>query len=643
MFSNCSLLRSIILLIFVVCSFSLQGQEVFTKKSAPKKALKWYKRAEIIPDDQSTKKEAAFNKLIEKYPGFVDPYIDLAFLHYQQNRLNRAKETVAKAIELDPEYKANHYLILANYCKELLDIDGEEQALQEFLTRTKSEKRKLAVSKRLKNLQAKREILKDIEPIQIKKLPTTINSVEHAEYKPVINLENDHIIFTRRINGQEDFYESFKKEDQWLEATAIKALNTPGNEGAHTISTDGKWIIFTKCDAPKRYRSCDLYIAKNDKGSWSEAQFMSNINTDAWESQASFSPDGNTIYFSSSRNGGQGGKDLYSIEYTNGSWGDVQNMGDVINTSGNEEAPFLHPDGQSLYFMSNGHPGLGGQDLFMSIKQFDGSWSEPINMGPAINSTKDEGGIFIDLQGEYAYFSKTEKGDQGKINSDVYRFKLPSKYKPQAATYVKFQLFDAISQKAISANVQIEELPSKQSKTEVIGKEGHVIIVNPEKTYRLTIEKENYIFHSEKARFDIETEELHPIEYEIFLNPIPVELVQDTLPPVALRNIEFESGKATLLPSSYSELNTLIKLMMEHPEMHVLLNGHTDNVGNTEDNVILSRQRAESVQQYLMQQGISMDKISIQAFGESRPIQSNDTAIGRAANRRIEFQIIYPN
>lgn len=635
---------SIYCIIFFSCLGSnLSGQEVFTKKNAPKKALKMYDKASSSNSNDLEKQEVSFEKIILKYPGFVDPHIDLAYVYYQQGLLAKAREKVEKAIELDPTYKSNHYLILANYCKELLDVSCEENALLQFLEISKSEKRNAKIKIRLEKLEAKKEILKDIEKITIKKLPSSINSIENPEYKPFLNLENDHIVFTRRVHGQEDFYESYKKGNQWSEAVPIADLNTPGNEGAHTISADGKWIIFTKCDAPKRYKSCDLYIAKNNNGQWDEAKFMSNINTNSWESQASFSPDGNTIYFSSSRTGGLGGKDLYFIEYKDKAWGEVQNLGEIINTTGNEESPFMHPDGQTLYFMSNGHPGLGGQDLFMSSRQFDGSWSEPLNMGPSINSTKDEGGIFIDLQGEFAYFSKTEKMENNKLDSDIYRFKLPKKFKPVSSSYVKISLIDAVSNQAISGKLQITEVQSKQQREENIDKSGYLLIVDTKKTFQLTIEKENYIFHSEKVVFEDDSEQLAPIEYKILLNPIPQEVKQDTLPPVALRNIEFETGKATLLESSFSELGRLIKLMSENTKMNVLINGHTDNVGNEEDNVILSRQRAESVQAYLINKGIPQGKVSIQAFGESRPIQSNETSIGRAANRRIEFQIIYPN
>ncbi|MDA9773577.1 OmpA family protein [Saprospiraceae bacterium] len=635
--------RYLLVTLAILASGFAMGQDVFNKKNAPKKALKKYEKLKSISGkDKLAKKEQALDKLLEKFPGFVDPYIDRAYIYYQQGNISDARQDVETAISLDSLYKADSYLILANYCKELLDVVCEKENLLLYVANTKSTKRKAVVQERIINLKYKEQILADYEAITLDKLPATINTTEHAEYKPVLSVDSKHMIFTRRLNGQEDFYESYLVDSSWTEAVAIEELNTEGNEGAHAISADNKWIIFTKCDAPKRYRSCDLYIAKNNNGIWGEAKYMANVNTESWESQASFSPDGNTIYYSSAKEGGKGAKDLYFIELKNGSWSDPQNLGDVINTKRNEESPYMHPDGQTLYFMSDGLPGLGGTDLFLTTRQFDGSWSEPINMGGAINSIRDEGGLFVGLQGERAYFSKTEKID-GKISSDIYSFVLPEKFRPEPSTYIRFVLRDAATKKRIDAEITVMEINSKRERTEKISEKGMTMIVSKSERYNILIDKQGYIFHSEKVQFLDPSSKMDPKTYEILLDKIPVKeaVVQDTLAPVTLENVEFNSGEATLLAESYNELDKLVELMVENPSMDILLNGHTDNVGNEEDNVILSRQRAESVQNYLLKYGVDKGRISIQAFGESRAISSNDTEDGRAVNRRIEFLIIY--
>jgi len=645
-------LKQIYLLIIFSCIFCIPGksQNPILKKEAPKSLLKKYKKASSISGPKRLiKQEIAFKKILDKNPTFVDPYIDLAYIYYQTGRINDARALLEKAIELAPDYKAKHYLILANYCKELKDLSCEKRTLNSFLSISQSEKQIKLVEARLKQMEIREEMMKDFEHIELTRLPTTINSLEHAEYFPVLNTEGNTLIFTRRINGQEDFYKSELLNGKWSEAVAVQSLNTPGNEGVHAISADNKWIIFTKCDAPKRYKSCDLYIAKNLGLAWGEPNYMANINTTSWESQPSFSPDGNTIYFSSNRDGGNGGRDLYYVEYINGTWSKPINMGDIINTKKQEEAPFMHPDGQTLYFMSNGHPGLGGSDLFVTTKSFDGSWTEPLNLGPAINSEKDEGGLFVELNGERAFFSKTEKikredgtdnlSNSSLINSDIFSFPLPNKFKPKPTSYVKFNVTNALDGTPIEATINIDEITSKKTRKENIPKTGLPVVVTQNEKYNIIIEKEGFIYFSEQVQF--KEKSLDPILYTIQLMPIVKEVETLEKPIVTrMRNIEFESGEAELLTSSFPEIDRLVKLMEEQQSIKIILNGHTDNVGNEEDNLILSRRRAEAVQNYLINKNIDSSRIEIRAFGESRPILDNDSEENRAMNRRIEFEIV---
>ena len=649
------MIRIIFITLFLVlanCTIS-SAQEVYTKKTAPKKAMKLYSKAKGSKyASKPAKKEEALVKLLTLYPGFIEPHVDLAYMYYRQELLAKARKKIEQAIQLDPDYKADYYLILANYCKEDEDIDCEVKNLGIFVEKSKSEGKISKVKTRLANLQLKKQINKDYEEIDLEKLPAAINSAVNAQYKPVLNVEGNHMVFTRLVKGQEDFYESRKLEGEWQVATAITELNTSGNEGAHAVSPDGKWMIFTQCQAPNRYKSCDLYIAKSKDGKWVNPQYMSIVNTTSWESEANFSADGNTIYFTSAREGGIGGRDIYYVERVDGKWSSPKNMGDIINTSKSEESPFLHPDGRTMYFMSNGHPGLGGKDLFITRKNMAGIWSTPVNMGPAINSSKDEGGLFVDVNGEYAYFSKSEKVpresksdayQKSDITSSIYRFKMPDEFRPTPVTFVKLRVKDGQTGEYISTRVSIMEQAVNKEVYETIPTDGKIVIIERAKKYALTIDKENYIFHSERIDFDEMADKNKPLIYEIDLFPIPKTLTKDTLPPISLNNINFRSGEATLLAGSYYELDKLWKLMFENNAVKILLNGYTDNVGNAEDNVILSRERAEAVASYLQAKDIKRDRITIQAFGESQPLMTNESEVGRAKNRRIEFQVIYAN
>ena len=633
----------LISLLFVFVLASASSQTVYTIKDAPPKLLKSYKKATDKKYDlKPQKKIDQLNKIIAKYPGFVDAYSEKAYALYSQGKVEEAKNNLEQAISIMPDYKPRKYLILANYCQMLEEYTCEEKNLRSFLSYKESSKLQNEINKRLNSIALRKQLEQVYGSIELEKLGSGINSEKYAEYKPVLSIDGQEMVFTRRMPGpvgmQEDFYRSVKENGIWQEAQPIAELNTDGNEGSHCISPDGKWMIYTRCDAPDQYKSCDLYISKKEGTKWGKPQYMGIINTESWESQASFSPDGNTIYFSSARSGN---RDLYEISRKDSKWGEVKSLGSVINTNGNEESPYMHPDGVSLYFMSNGHQGLGGMDIFLSKKQWDGTWSKPINLGPAINSSSDEGGLFVDLNGEYAYFSKTEANEKG-LDSDIFRFQLPEALRPEAVTYVKIVAKDGLRHTAIEAFAQITESETNLTKNIKIPISGNLMVVHLNRQYSIFVEKENYAFHSENIDFEERTNPKEPILYDINLYPIENLPAKDTLPPVSLRNLFFETGKYQLLAESFVELDKLKDILGKNPQINILINGHTDNVGNPEDNLILSRQRAESVQNYLIQKGVQSERISIQAFGETQPLMSNETEYGRAMNRRIEFQIINP-
>lgn len=619
-----------------------QQSPYITLATASSKLQKQFKKIQAISSDlQAQEKYKQIQELTARYPNFVDGHMEKAVAAYDLQLYDAAYQAIQKAIQLHPSYQSRMYYIAATIARKKGALSDEQDMLQQYSTFKLSPKKQEKTQKRLSIIQELLQLQAASEPIELISVGAQINATETAEYKPVVSINDSLMIFTRRVNGQEDFYESRYDNGAWQEAKPIKSLNTPGNEGAHAISADGKYMIYTKCDAPRRYRSCDLYISMYKNNQWTEGQYMSIINTEAWESQASFSPDGNTIYFSSNRAGGQGGKDLYYIERINNKWQGVKSMGATINTAGNEEAPFMHPDGKTLYFMSDGHLGFGGQDLFVTRKQFDGSWSKPENLGSYINSTADEGGIFVDIRGAYAYFSKSKKTEQG-VDSDIYKFKLPKSLQPIPSSYIKIRCFDARTKEAISADIKITELGSQQEMLfKIPKKQGKTIIISTEEHYAVQVSKENYLFYSETIDPTVRTSNDAAIHYNIYLQALQSRQSVDTLAAVALRNIHFETGSATLLPSSFNELNQLVELLNKQKNAGIILNGHTDNVGNEDDNVTLSANRAKAVQTYLISKGIAASRIDTKAWGESRPLESNDTAEGRARNRRITFQITY--
>ena len=263
--------------------------------------------------------------------------------------------------------------------------------------------------------------------LSLRNLGSNINSTS-SEYFPSISSSDSLMIITRRIdNGQnEDFYGSVKFQNIWQAAKPLDGkINTSFNEGGQKISTDGKWMVFTGCNYPEGYGSCDIYIAENIHGVWSERKNIgAPVNTEYWESAPCLSPDKLSIYFSSNRPGGYGGMDIY-VSYLNdkGKWGAPQNLGPTINTSGDEMFPFIHFDNTTLYFTSDGWKSIGGSDIYVSKKIGDG-FGTPLNLGFPINTIDNESGLVVNAAGKIAYFSSDRFGGEGGM--DIYEFNLPS-------------------------------------------------------------------------------------------------------------------------------------------------------------------------------------------------------------------------
>ena len=262
--------------------------------------------------------------------------------------------------------------------------------------------------------------------LSVKNLGSSVNSTA-SEYFPSISSSDSLMIITRRIgNGQnEDFFGSIKSQNNWQAAKPLEGnINTAFNEGGQKISTDGKWMVFTGCNYPEGFGSCDIYFAENINGIWSERKNMGTpLNTEYWESAPCLSPDKSSIYSSSNRPGGYGGMDIY-VAYLNdkGYWGIPQNLGPTINTSGDEMFPFIHFDNTTLYFTSNGWKSIGGSDMYVSKKNGN-RFNAPVNLGFPINTIDNESGLVVNATGKIAYFSSDRFGGEGGM--DIYEFSLP--------------------------------------------------------------------------------------------------------------------------------------------------------------------------------------------------------------------------
>jgi len=467
-----------------------------------------------------------------------------------------------------------------------------------------------------------------------------INSKED-EYLPVITADEKMIIFTRQTNRNEDFFKSIKRDSIWLPAEYLsKDINTMNfNEGAQCISPDGNYLFFTGCNRPDGLGRCDIYISKWEGNAWSKPYNIgAPVNTPGWESQPSVSADGRTLYFVSTRKGGFGGYDLWKSDlHSNGTWGIPVNLGPEINTPYDEQSPFIHPDDETLYFSSNGWPGMGNKDLFMSRKNVkDGiqiGWQQVQNLGYPINTFGEESGLSISSNGKLGFFSSNQTAGYGGL--DIYSFELPEAIRPNLVTYVKGLIFDKYTKEILDAKVEIINLMD--------GKTIFDDLSNPEtgeflatltvgKSFGLNISKNGYLFYSQNFTPDLNLVN-KPFILEIPLKKIEIGGL------VIMNNIFFESGKFNLLPESKIELQQLIRFMNENPSVSIEIGGHTDDIGDEKSNMELSNERARTVYNYLLSKHIPASKISYKGYGESIPLIDNSTEENRKNNRRTEFKI----
>lgn len=488
-------------------------------------------------------------------------------------------------------------------------------------------------------------------PFNVKSLGPNINSADD-EYWPSLTVDGQMIIFTRLLGSgnfagpvpdmlQEDFFTSRLIDSAWQQSEPVASVNTRDNEGAQSISSDGKLLFFTACGRRDGVGSCDIYFSRNKDGNWSEPRNAGvPVSSGTWESQPSISANGKVLYFVSNRKGGKGGMDIWKCDLLGFSdkgfpvWGPPVNLGDSVNTTGNENSPFIHPDNQTLYFASDQWAGLGGYDIFYCRKVNEYAWTKPRNIGYPINSFRDEQGLVVDASGRNAFYSSDRKGSQRR---DIYTFELHPDAQPVPVTYIKGMVTDAATGEPLCASVELVDLQdtTSNSTVESCWEPGQFLVSLPlGREYAFTVAKEGYLFYSENFQLKEKMEYIDPYIIEIKLQKI------EPGNAVVLRNVFFKTDSYELLPESMSELDRLTDLLKSNPTIHIALEGHTDNVGSEQYNLNLSESRAQEVHNYLVNNGIAKERISYKGYGFSRPVSENTSPEGRAQNRRTEFRII---
>lgn len=626
------MMRSYLLCFFFLIPFLLFGQQSSVKRAQDNfEEAQQYVRQNFF--DEAIK---YLDLAVKADPKFVSAYLQLGDVYRKTKNYEKAKQNFKLALsnQVNGDVRVNFFLAES----ELLtgDYTNAKQNYQTFVNGYKGADT-ISLRKAKKSIldcDFATQAIKNPVVYQPKNMGFFINS-EYRDYFPALTADLNTIIFSRVVDNNEDFYTSTKLKDEWQKAIPLsnKINTTEFNEGAQSLSPDGKYLFFTGCNRPDGLGRCDIFVSRKEGSKWGKPTNLGGVvNSTDWESQPSISPDGYTLYFVSNRPGGYGGNDIWkSTLDENGKWTAPVNLGPEINTTFDEVTPFIHADNKTLYFASDGWPGMGGKDIFMATKNANGTFSKPKNLGYPVNTFNEEVGLIVAADGKRALFSSDLNGGFGSI--DIYYFDLPEQIKPNPITYVKGVIKDKDTKQPLEASILVINLDNDDVvyNDYTSAETGDFLTVMPiGSQYSFNADAEGYLFYSKYYELN-KAEANKPFEIEILLEKIKVGS------EVTLNNIFFETNKFELLPQSKIELEVLKELLNANPSVQIQIQGHTDNVGDAKANEKLAENRAKAVYSYLIKEGISRNRLSFKGFGETKPIADNNTEDGRKQNRRTNF------
>lgn len=671
MIKNIGLLFTLFALLFNSCATAQMG---YSTKS--KKAIKLFEQGREAPQKNVDLRTGRpdfetgidyLQKALKKDENFLEAHQMIGEFYRLSGKSKEAVHHYKRALEIRPSANLNGQLYLD--IGELQMRNNEFQdAIKYFDYILNSNDRRISdqmihAAEYLRtsaefSLEARKNPL-NIQPINIGK---GINT-QYPEYFPTITVDGKTLLFTREIpnndgspRGQEDFFVSHLTEGNvWAKAYPMPPnINTEQNEGAPTISADGRTLIFVACadETGRNYGpnregkgSCDLFVTERIGDRWTNpVNLPGNVNTFTWESQPSLSADGKTLYFI--RRVGQQRiqrSDIYvSEKQADGTWGKAVPLPNNINTERMESSVMIHPDGQTLYFASNGHIGLGGTDIYMSRKDPLGNWGDPVNLGYPINTESNENSLLVGPDGEIAFFASDRAGGEGSL--DIYYFEMPEELRPVKTTYFEGLVYDAITKKPLKGKFELIDLSTGK---EVIASEadpitGEFLVALPtKKEYALNVSFPGYSFFSKNFNM-IESDEA--VRMDVPLVPITDEQ------PILLANVFFDLGKSTLRKESYVELNKLESFLKENNSIKIEIGGHTDTRGDDRANQKLSEDRAKAVYDFLVNKGVEAKRLSFKGYGEESPMNTDEEIAkltteeakekAHQENRRTEYRIV---
>ena len=626
----------IFLLFGVIISFQSLAQAIQSTKN--KKAIELYMESDNFR--VRGEYDRAVNLLqdaIEKDKKFEEAYFRLALIYRAQDNLTKAIQYFEQGLSVtQPLTRTKVYLFeLAQTELRLGHYKNTIDYAVKFLEQEKLDQKKI-VQSTLWKIQAEYAVAHEVDILDYKitVLSDTVNAYP-MQYFPTLTADQSQLIFTARFGGarneNEDLVVSTKNVNgSWNGPVSLSDnINTIRREGASTISADGRHLIFTVCGE----RGCDLFESRKTGSVWSVPKSLgAAVNTSSWDAQPSLSADGRELYFVSDRPGGRGGYDIWYSQHEETGWTKAINLGAPVNTPFDEISPYIHVNNQTLYVVSNGHPGFGGYDTYMANRK-EGAWASPINMGKPLNDYQDQYSFIVANDGAIGYYSKEES----KNRSRLYKIQLPSSlvtnYK---GNILKGKVVDAKNNNPLKATIELFDIQrnERMSAVESDSVTGQYLMVLPGGAeYALYVSRPAYLFHSLHFNY-IQTGESKPVIQDIFLLPVEKNA------SVVLNNLFFDVDQYELKQQSITEINEIIRFLKMNESVRIEISGHTDNSGKETYNQQLSLRRAGAVTEYLVKKGIASSRILQKGYGSSKPLKANDSDANRQFNRRIEFKIL---
>jgi len=650
------------------------GDEIYFVQKAPEQAKEMYiQAAQFDPNNIKANYMAAktITETINK--GEAIPYFQ-------------------KVFELDADYKFDLLYSIARAYQYGLQFEDAIEHYNQYLKKLDQDKDyrgedKIPVNqvkRRIYECENGIEFMANARNFIITNIGSSINS-NSLDYAPVINADETMMIFTsRRKEGNlnenvyddnfayEDIFISYKEDGKWTSAKNIgETVNTLYFESNLALSADGKQLYIYRDE-----NNGDIYVSEQRSDeTWSEPQPVSdNINSSYSENSVTISPDGQTLYFSSDRPGGYGGLDLYKCEKDRrGEWGKVTNLGETVNTPYDEDGVFIDFDGKTLYFSSRGRKGMGGYDIFKSIyKVEDDSWSDPVNLGYPINTPDDDIFFVSTKDGKRGYFATVRNDGVGYL--DIYMVEIPDQSEDLAnkldnkdqkdmaedselanrnvnqvannksaqttlkAVQLLLKVEDASNQQALDAKVILKgKQPGETLHAEKLASGIYQFNIRNDEAeeYMLAVEKAGYMYKNVKISIPPISADTQEFRKKVTLDPVVTDY------RMILEFVYFDINSARLKDSSQGELERLKSFLSANPGVRVEIAGHTDSSGPSAYNQTLSRKRAQAIVDYLIENGITTERLAARGYGETDPIASNDDeAEGRELNRRVELRVL---